>query len=92
MVQLVKENKINLTAPVAVYGINLPQKDTVRAIHLLTHASEGVPGSAYQYNGDRHALLSAVMEAATGETFGKLAHERIIRPLGLHSTARAIGD
>jgi CubicO group peptidase (beta-lactamase class C family) len=87
VMQLVKENKINLTTPVADYGINLPQKDTVRVIHLLTHTSEGVPGSTYQYNGDRYALLSAVMEAATGETFGKLAYERIIRPLGLQSTA-----
>lgn len=45
IMQLVKENKINLNAAVANYGITLPGSDTVRVIHLLTHTSEGVPGS-----------------------------------------------
>ena len=87
ILQLVNENKINLNAPVANYGINLVERDTVRVIHLLTHTSEGVPGSNYKYNGDRYSLLSKVIQSATGETFHKLANDRIIQPLSLQSTA-----
>jgi CubicO group peptidase (beta-lactamase class C family) len=87
IIQLVKENKINLYAPVADYGIYLTEKDTVRVIHLLTHTSEGVPGSNYKYNGDRYALLSNVIESATGSSFHQLVTERIMQPLGLQNTA-----
>src|SRR5215207_8537559 len=87
IIQLVKENKIHLSAPVVDYGINLTERDTVRVIHLLTHTSEGVPGNNFKYNGDRYALLSNVIQSATGETFHKLANDRIIQPLGLQSTA-----
>ena len=85
--QLVKENKIDLNAPVANYGVNLVENGTVRVIHLLTHTSEGVPGSQFKYNGDRYALLSNVIQSATGKTFHQLATERIMQPLGLQNTA-----
>ena len=87
ILQLVKENKINLNAPVADYGINLTENGTVRVIHLLTHTSEGVPGSNFKYNGDRYALLSNVIQSATAGTFHQLATERIMQPLGLQNTA-----
>src|SRR5215211_4789495 len=87
IIQLVNENKININAPVANYGITLTEKDTVRVIHLLTHTSEGVPGSTYRYNGDRYSLLSKVIQSASGETFQKLANNRIMQPLGLQNTA-----
>ena len=87
IIQLVKENKIDLNAPVANYGVNLSESGTVRVIHLLTHTSEGVPGSHYKYNGDRYALLSNVIQSATGKTFHQLAAERIVQPLGLQNTA-----
>jgi len=87
ILQLVDENKINLNAPVADYGVNLAGNDTIRVIHLLTHTSEGVPGSYYKYNGDRYSLLSNVIESATGLPFHQLARERITQPLGLQSTA-----
>jgi CubicO group peptidase (beta-lactamase class C family) len=54
---------------------------------LLTHTSEGVPGNNYKYNGDRYSLLSNVIQSATGETFHKLANDRIMQPLGLQNTA-----
>ena len=87
IIQLVKENKIDLNAPVANYGVNLAENGTVRVIHLLTHTSEGVPGSQYKYNGDRYALLSNVIQTATGKSFHQLATERIMQPLGLQHTA-----
>lgn len=87
IIQLVKENKIDLDAPVAAYGVNLSENGIVRVKHLLTHTSEGVPGSHYKYNGDRYALLSNVIQSATGKTFHQLAKERILQPLGLQNTA-----
>jgi CubicO group peptidase (beta-lactamase class C family) len=87
IMQLVKENKIALTEPVSKYGVFLNEQDTVRIIHLLTHTSEGVPGSNYKYNGDRFARLSDVIQSATGKTFAQLATERIMQPLGLQNTA-----
>ena len=87
IIQLAKENKINLNAPVANYGINLSEKDTVRVIHLLTHTSEGLPGSNFKYNGDRYALLSNVIQSATAKTFDQLVTERIVQPVGLLNTA-----
>ena len=87
ILQLVKENKINLNAPVADYGIKITEQDTVRVIHLLTHTSEGLPGSKYKYNGDRYAVLSNVIQSATGGTFHQLANERIMQPLALENTA-----
>jgi len=87
IIQLVSENKINLNAPVSDYGINLTESGTVRVVHLLTHTSEGVPGSQYKYNGDRYALLSNVIQSATNGTFDQLAAARIMQPLGLQNTA-----
>jgi CubicO group peptidase (beta-lactamase class C family) len=87
VIQLVEENKIDLNAPVADYGISLSESGTVRVIHLLTHTSEGVPGSHYKYNGDRYSLLSTVIQSAVVGTFHQLAAERIMRPLGLQNTA-----
>ena len=87
IIQLVKENKIDLNAPVADYGVNLVESGTVRVIHLLTHTSEGIPGSHYKYNGDRFSLLSTVIQSATGKTFHQLAAVKIMQPLGLQNTA-----
>jgi CubicO group peptidase (beta-lactamase class C family) len=87
IMQLVSENKINLNDPVARYGVNLNESDTVRVIHLLTHTSEGVPGSHYKYNGDRYSLLSTVIQSATGIPFHQFVMERITQPLGLQNTA-----
>lgn len=87
IMQLVKENKVSLNDPVSKYGINLSEQDTVRVIHLLTHTSQGKPGSNFQYNGDRFALLSDVIQSATGKSFHLQATERIMRPLGLNNTA-----
>jgi CubicO group peptidase (beta-lactamase class C family) len=87
VLQLVNEGLIDLNAPVSDYGITLVESDTVRVIHLLTHTSEGVPGAKYKYNGDRYALLSTVVESASGKPFHQLVSENITQPLGLQNTA-----
>lgn len=89
LLQLVQEGKVSLDDAVSKYGINLtsPAGTVIRVRHLLSHTSEGVPGNAYSYNGDRFALLENVIAQAAGKSFGAALQERIISPLGLHRTA-----
>jgi CubicO group peptidase (beta-lactamase class C family) len=89
LLQLVEEGKVSLDDPVSTYGIILggPTGTTIRVRHLLSHTSEGIPGTRYSYNGDRFALLDAVIAKAAGKPLDAALMERIITPLGLHRTA-----
>ncbi len=92
IMQLVEQGLVDLEDPVSEYGIELPSSGTIRVRHLLTHTSEGVPGSAYRYNGSRFGQLDRVIEGATGQTFGALLVERILEPLGFRNTAPNVQD
>jgi CubicO group peptidase (beta-lactamase class C family) len=87
VLQLVEEGVIGLDDPVSSYGIELPGSGVVRVRHLLSHTSEGVPGTTFRYNGARFGLLDAVIVKATGQSFAAQLERRIIRPLGLTRTA-----
>jgi CubicO group peptidase (beta-lactamase class C family) len=49
--------------------------------------SEGTPGEAYHYNGDRYLLLDQVIKEASGKSFQELLIERILTPLNMSRTA-----
>ena len=85
ILQLVDEGKVSLDDPVSRYGVALP--GTVLVRHLMSHTSDGVPGTRYAYNGDRFSLLDAVVAQAAGKPFSEAVQERIIVPLGLTRTA-----
>jgi CubicO group peptidase (beta-lactamase class C family) len=86
IMQLVEEGLIGLDDPIADYGVTLLGNEiTVR--HLLTHTSEGIPGSKHEYNGSRYGYLSGVIEGATGKTFAENLSERILLPQGMDNTA-----
>lgn len=87
ILQLVDEGKVSLDDPVSKYGIILTSPGTVLVRHLMSHTSEGVPGSHYAYNGDRYSLLDSVIARASGKPFAAAVQERIIVPLGLRHTA-----
>ncbi len=87
VMQLVEAGLVDLDDPVSDYGIELESQGVVRVRHIMTHTSEGVPGSHYSYNGDRFGRLDRVIEGASNRTFGELLVERILQPLGLTSTA-----
>lgn len=87
LMQLVEEGRIDLDAPAADYGADVPGSPDATVRHLLTHTSQGVPGTVHQYDGNRYALLGDVMEGATGQTFARLLGERIVVPLGMADTA-----
>jgi CubicO group peptidase (beta-lactamase class C family) len=87
VMQLVQESRLDLEAPVAEFGIAIESQGVVRVKHLLTHTSEGIPGSSYRYNGDRFGQLDRVILRATGESFGQRLHRFILAPLRLRHTA-----
>ena len=85
--QLVEEGLVGLDDPVSQYGVTVESSGVVTVRHLLTHTSEGTPGSGYAYNGNRFGLLDQVIQSASGRPFGELLVERILGPLGLSDTA-----
>jgi CubicO group peptidase (beta-lactamase class C family) len=89
LLQLVEEGKVSLDDPVSNYGINLtsPAGTVIRVRHLLSHTSEGTPGTRYAYNGDRFGLLDAVIARGAGKPLDAALQERIIARLGLLRTA-----
>ena len=87
VMQLVEEGLLDLEDPVSKYGVDLESGVEIRVWHLLTHTSEGIPGTHHDYSGDRYSYLGAVMEGATGHSFGELLSERILEPLNMTNTA-----
>ena len=83
ILQLVDEGKVSLDDPVSKYGIVLPSPGTILVRHLMSHTSEGVPGSNYSYNGNRFSLLDSVITRTTGKSVAAAIQERIVVPLGL---------
>jgi len=90
IMQLVEEGKLDLDDPVSRYGIDIDSPGIVKVRHLLTHTSEGIPGSSYNYRGDRYALLSSVITQASGRPFLELLINRILEPLDMTNTAPSI--
>jgi CubicO group peptidase (beta-lactamase class C family) len=89
VMQLVEQGKLDLNTPVSKYGIDFGNPAiTVR--HLLTHTSEGEPGSYFAYNGYRYGRLGIVIEKASGVPFYRLLIEQIIQPLGMSFSAPGI--
>ena len=87
VMQLVEAGQLDLETPVADFGIVLPSPGVVRVKHLLTHTSEGDPGSTYAYNGDRFGLLDQVILRSSGESFGQRLVRLILAPQKLTQTA-----
>ena len=87
VMQLVEENKLTLETPVSNYGVELEAEGVIRVKHLLSHTSEGVPGTSYRYNGGRYAYLDAVISGASGKSLCQSLQERILLPLNLSLTA-----
>ncbi|HEX8737801.1 MAG TPA: serine hydrolase, partial [Pyrinomonadaceae bacterium] len=87
LMRLVQEGKIKLDDPVSKYGITLESEGVIRVKHLFSHTSEGVPGEAYRYNGNRYAELDKVITKATGKSFAELLIADILDPLGMDETA-----
>ncbi len=67
------------------------QTPNVKIKHVLSHTSEGEPGSNYIYNGNRYSFVYGVFEKMSGNTnhyeaFADEVSKKILRPLGMNST------
>jgi CubicO group peptidase (beta-lactamase class C family) len=83
IMQLVEEGVLDLKDPVSDYGVELESEGIIQVYHLLTHTSEGIPGTHHNYSGHRYGFLTQVIEAASGRSFTELLSERILEPLGM---------
>jgi CubicO group peptidase (beta-lactamase class C family) len=92
ILQLVEEGKVSLDDPVSKYGITLPSQGTILVRHLLSHTSEGVPGTRYNYNGNRFGFLDSVIARGDGRSTAAAVEARIIQRLGLGLTAPNTGS
>lgn len=84
MLQLAEEGKLDLDAPVQPY-VDWQVPADVRIRHVLSHTSEGVPGTRFVYS-TRFNWLDNVVEAATKENFGKLLDQRVLKRAALQRT------
>jgi len=87
IMKLVEEGKIDLEDPVRKSGVKIPDDPGIKIKHLLTHTSEGRPGSYYKYNGYRFGFIGKVVEKATGRTFRELVISQILEPTDMNNTA-----
>lgn len=87
IMQLVEAGQLDLESPVTTFGLSVQSQGTVRVRHLLTHTSEGVPGSRFLYNGDRFGLIDQVIQRVTNESFARRVTRNILSPLELRHTA-----
>ena len=102
LMQQVENGRASLEDPIAKYGINLGGRwgsdERIKVKHLLTHTAMGnsfnafKPGYSFRYNGDWYARLQAVIEKSSGQPFGELMMNTIVRPLGLKNTAPSTDD
>lgn len=100
--QLVEAGKVNLDDPVTKYGIPLGARwgndDRIKLKHLLTHTAQGntlngfKPGYSFGYNGDFYSQLNKPIQKESGQSFGQLIVDKIIRPLHLEHTVPNLAD
>jgi CubicO group peptidase (beta-lactamase class C family) len=84
MLQLSEAGRLDLDQDVARF-VDWEVPAGVRIRHVLSHTSEGVPGSRFSYS-SRFNWLDNVVEAATKESFRTLLVDRVLAPAGLSRT------
>jgi len=96
LMQYEQEGRLSLDDPLIEYPFTsvgfYPQRidAKVRLKHVLSHTSEGTPGTAFVYNGARYNFIAGVFEQMSGlkypEGYTSQLDARIIQPLGLEAT------
>ena len=86
LMKLVEDGLLDLDTPVSEFGIDFGN-EAITVRHLLSHTSEGTPGSHYQYSGDRYSTLTFVIEQLYGDSFRGVLRQQILAPLEMNDTA-----
>lgn len=81
VMQQVERKNLSLETPISAYGINLDNTH-ITVKNLLTHTSEGEPGTHYQYNGYRFGKLTPIIEKAGGALKNQKIDQEITLPAG----------
>lgn len=84
MLQLAEEGRLDLDHDVKRY-VEWEVSPDIRIRHVLSHTSEGVPGTRFVYS-SRFNWLDNVVEAATKESFRSLMAARVLGPAALART------
>lgn len=84
MLQLAEEARLDLDHDVARY-VDWEVPADVRIRHVLSHTSEGTPGTRFAYS-SRFNWLDNVVEAVTKENFRELMIARVLKPALLANT------
>jgi CubicO group peptidase (beta-lactamase class C family) len=87
LLRLVEQGKLDVDAPIKKFGIRDYSPGVVTIRHLLSHTSEGEPGTFYSYNGYRYSFLGQVIQRVSGRPFRELLIESILKPLQMTGTA-----
>lgn len=79
LLQCAEQRRINLSDPVRLYGVNVPESNaTIR--QMLSHTSQG---GAFKYDPERFALLTPVVEECARQPFRKTIALQIIDRMGM---------
>lgn len=84
--QLVEAGDLDLNEPINQYLQHSHLSDDIKIKHILSHTSEAIPGSFYNYTGYRYHLLAEVLEQVSRKPYDVLMNEKILHPLGLSDT------
>jgi CubicO group peptidase (beta-lactamase class C family) len=84
LLQLAEEKKLSLDEPVSHYLKDNSLPPAVQVKHILSHTSQGEAGKHFYYSSSRFAMLTRVIEKASGQSFAQLLKHRILDPLQLN--------
>jgi CubicO group peptidase (beta-lactamase class C family) len=87
LLQLVESGKLDLDTPVTKFGIKFTNSKAITVRHVLSHTSEGQPGTTYKYSGARFRQLDKVIEKLTEHSFAAEVGTRVLEPLHLGDTS-----
>jgi len=90
LMRKVETGELDLDTPAIEFGIDLGN-EAITVRHLLSHTSEGIPGSHYQYSGNRYSYLTTVIEQLYGDSFRAVLRREILGPLGMDDSALNYG-
>lgn len=82
--KLEEEGNIDLNEPISSY-IDSDISEDITIAHVLSHTSQGEPGSTFYYS-FRFSWLTQVIEQASGMSFKEYLNQIIVTPLGLTDT------
>jgi len=86
LLRLVEAGKLRLDDPIAKYSSDW-KSDSVLIRHVFTMTSSAVPGTHYEYDGDKFATLFDPIVKASGRRYREIISNDILIPLGMTETA-----